>query len=74
MPEVLKVLQLVDENGMPQVEIGRRGVEPRLDPQRATFLQRTRKLGLELGPLDHFDGPAQNQLELPREFAHETPL
>ena len=44
MPEVLKVFQLVDQDGVTEMQVRSRGIEARLDPQRSLFLDRASQL------------------------------
>ncbi len=56
MSQVLKVLELAQNHGMPQVQVGRRRVHPKLDPQRLSRGPRLLQLGAEIGLTDDFRG------------------
>jgi hypothetical protein len=45
--QILKMAQLVDENGMAEMQIGRRGIEPGLDPQRTSHPESVDQFGLQ---------------------------
>ena len=64
MPEVLKMLELVNQDRMAEVEIRRRGIKPRLDAEWTLFLDRTSQLRFQLGGLDNFNNPSKYQIEL----------
>ena len=57
MTQILKMPQLVDEDGMPEMEIRRGRIETGLNPQRAAILQALHQLGFNqefiTPPLDH---------------------
>ena len=59
MAEFLEVAQLVDHNGVPDVQVGRRRVHAELHPQLAAGLQLAGEVFLE----DQFLGPALDELE-----------
>jgi hypothetical protein len=46
MPELLKVTQLVDQHRMTEVQVGRSGIKPSLDPQGAPSLELFNQLSL----------------------------
>ena len=53
VPEILEVLHLPDEDGVAEVEIGRAGIDPELDPQwPARHLKQPDQIALA----DHLDG------------------
>ncbi len=64
MPQVLEVLHLADEHGVPQVDVGRRGVEPRLDQQGLVRLQRAGELLCQVLFADDLQRPFLEQVEL----------
>ena len=39
MPQILKLAQLVEQHGMPQMQVRRGGIETGLDSQRSPFLE-----------------------------------
>ena len=45
--ELLEVAQLVDHHGVPEVQVGRRGIEPELDAQRRAARELLRELLLD---------------------------
>src|SRR5690606_6707438 len=47
MPQILELAQLVDQHGMPKVQVRRSRVETRLDTQRLTTLELFRQLRLD---------------------------
>ena len=48
MAEILEIAQLAQDHRVPEVEIGRGGVEPQLDLQRRASLARALELGAQL--------------------------
>ncbi|MNC67737.1 hypothetical protein D3C81_1764380 [compost metagenome] len=46
MPQILELTQLVNQDGMPQVQVGCSRVKTRLDPQRLPALELLDQLGL----------------------------
>ncbi|MNP74802.1 hypothetical protein D3C76_1717390 [compost metagenome] len=46
MPQILELAQLVNKDGMPQVQVGCGRIETRLDPQRLPALELLDQLGL----------------------------
>ena len=48
MAEVLEVLELADQHGVAQVDIGSRGIKSRLDAQRLSGLRGALELGAKL--------------------------
>ena len=63
MARFLEMLQLLDEHGVPEVQVGRRRVESRLHPQRAALLGGRGDLPGELLPGDHLHRAAPQGLE-----------
>ncbi len=47
MPEILQLAHLVEQHGVSQVQVGRGGIEARLDAQRATQLELFDQFGFE---------------------------
>jgi hypothetical protein len=47
MSKILEMAQLVDQHGMPEMQIRRRGIESRLDPQRPSGLQPVKQFGFD---------------------------
>ncbi|MNH46963.1 hypothetical protein D3C79_1099790 [compost metagenome] len=47
MTQILELAQLVDQDGMPQVQVRRSRVKTRLDPQRLPALELLDQLGLD---------------------------
>ena len=66
MPEILKVLELVNENRMAQVKIRRGGVKSRFDSERALLFDGSGKFGFQLGWLDDFNNTSKYQVYLLR--------
>src|SRR5437867_2476007 len=70
MAHMLKVFELVEEEGVPEMEIRRGGIESGLDAERPPLFERRRDLVLELLRGDDLDGPARDEGELPLHFVH----
>src|SRR4030095_10646575 len=66
MTQLLKLLHLLDEHGMSEMKIRRRGIEPRLDSKRTASFE----LGGELFFRQHLDGAALNYAELGLQIGH----
>jgi hypothetical protein len=47
MSEILKLAHLVDEDRVPKVQIRRRGIKSRLDPQRTSLRKFFREFGFD---------------------------
>ena len=56
MPGVLELAQLVETHGVPEMDVGRGGVDAELDPQRASLTIGARELGFERAFGKHLDG------------------
>jgi len=59
VPQLLELAQFVDQHGVPQVQVGRGGVEPRFDPQRPSQAQFGNQLLLD----QYLFGTAFNQCQ-----------
>ena len=66
MPEVLEMLELVDQDRMAEVKIRSRGIKPCLDAEGAIFLDRTGQLRFQLALLNNLNNPSKYQVELLR--------
>ena len=64
MAQVLEMLHLADQDGVPQVQVGGGGIEAHLDQQRFFRLQRTGELLLQVPFADDLQGPFPEQVEL----------
>src|SRR5262249_2998268 len=56
--EVLEVAQLLQDDRVPEVQVGRRGIEAELDQERAPGPRRALELPAQLGLDDDLGGPA----------------
>src|SRR2546422_1049118 len=74
MAQVLEVLQLMDEDGVSEMEIRRGGVEASLDAERPPVFERLRELVSEFLRGDDLDGPARDEGKLPLHFVHGASL
>ena len=63
-PEILEDAHFLQEHRVAHVQIRPRGIEPRLDPQRATALSRPVEALLELSPHEEVDDPTLEAREL----------
>src|SRR5207247_8830156 len=70
MAKVLEVLQLVDEDGVPEMEVRRGVIDAGLAAERPPLFERRRVLVLELPRVDDLDGPARDEGALPLHFVH----
>ncbi len=66
MPEILKRADLLEEDGVPEVQVGPRGVEPCLDAQGFSGVARLFEPVGQLGAHQKVDDPALEQRELLR--------
>src|SRR2546430_5205902 len=66
------MLELVDEDGVPEMEVRRGGVEAGLDAERPLLFERRRELVLEFFRGDDLDGPTRDECELPLHLLHGT--
>ena len=64
MPELLKVPQLAHQHGVAQVQIGCRGVEPRLHAQRAPGLAAIFEALAQVGYADNLRRALLQQIHL----------
>ncbi len=77
MAELLEVPHLAQQDGVPEVEVGSRGVEAGLDGERLAGARRALELGAQLRLVDQVDRAARQQLHLVgdrRELAPARPL
>ena len=56
MPGVLELAELVEDDGVAEVDVRRRGVHAQLDAQRPLFALGEVELGLERSLREHVDG------------------
>ena len=56
VPGVLELAQLVEDHGVAEMDVGRRGVDAELDAQRPALALGERELGLESALGEHLDG------------------
>lgn len=68
VPEILELAQLVEQDGMPEMQIRRRRIEARLDPQRTAEGQLPAKRIFE----EDFVGPALDQRKRTFELLHDV--
>jgi len=62
--QLLKLAHLVDDHGMPEMKIGRRGIESHLHTEGPTGCERAVQLPSKLLLNIDLDGPASDHLEL----------
>jgi hypothetical protein len=70
VPEFLKLAQLVEQDGVPQMQVGRGGIESRLHAQRSPGAQPLRQLALQ----ENLLRTALDFSQCLSDRAHSTPL